>query len=170
MTPPEVRLPPWLVAAVGASVALGVALGASGDAPLGQRVSSAVFHGGAFGYLSVSVVDFVEHLALERAAGGGWLSSRVIPLGESLNHLATVAVIVATLTLGRPLSATLDARDVFVLLAPALVMALGWRDEVVYHRRRCAHREDIMHTIAHLGLATMLSGFYATRLVPWATL
>jgi hypothetical protein len=88
--------------------------------------------------------------------------------GGTANHLATISVLIATLLLARPLPRErLAPRDWFVLFAPGLFLALGWRDELVYHRRRAVHREDMMHTVAHLAAGAMLAGFYATRTIPW---
>jgi hypothetical protein len=59
----------------------------------------------------------------------------------------------------------LEPRDWLCLVAPGIFLVLGWYDEVVYHRRRCEHREDIMHTISHLAGGVMLTALYAMRLL-----
>ncbi|MCA1662998.1 MAG: hypothetical protein LC659_01740, partial [Myxococcales bacterium] len=127
----------------------------------------AIFFASAFAYLVLSLLDFWEHFRLEKAATGRFWSMTVLPLGETLNHMATGLVVIAIFVLARPLPATLAARDWLVLLAPALFLALGWRDEIVYHRRRCAHREDIMHTVAHLAAGVMICTYLSSRLFPW---
>ena len=63
------------------------------------------------------------------------------------------------LALSRPLPSVLEPRDWFVLASPLVFLALGWRDEFVYHRRRSVHREDLMHTVAHLAAGAMLSAW-----------
>ena len=167
---PEAALRPSLplVAAVAVALAAGGAGGAAlsvGPAP--YRLLRAIFFASAFAYLVLSLLDFWEHFRLERAATGRWWSMTVLPPGETLNHTATGAVIVAMFVLARPLPALPAPRDWFVLTAPALFLALGWRDEVLYHRRRCAHREDIMHTVAHLAAGVMMCTYLSTRLFAW---
>jgi hypothetical protein len=161
-------VPGWLWAAVLVSIALGVTLGLQDAArPAGQRLARAVFLGGGLAYLAVSIVDFWEHYRLEKVVSGRYFGWTAVPLGESLNHAATTIVLVSMLVLGRPLRLPLEPRDWWVLMAPAVFLLLGWRDELVFHRRRAQHREDIMHTLAHLAAAVMLAGFAASRLVDW---
>jgi hypothetical protein len=153
---------------VGVSIVAGAWLGfQDASRPDGQRLARAVFLGGGLAYLAVSTVDFWEHWRLEKLVSGRWLGWSVVPLGESLNHTATTIVLVSMLVLGRPLRLPLEARDWWVLAAPAVFLFLGWRDELVFHRRRAQHREDIMHTLAHLAAGVMLAGFGASRLVDW---
>ena len=148
----------------------GLALGAATGAGLPERLVRATFFASALGYLSVSVVDFAEHFRLEKEATGSWFSFVAIPVGESLNHAATTIVLVLLLALARPLRPPpLPVRDWLVLAAPLAFFALGWRDELVYHRRRAAHREDIMHTVAHLAGGVMIASLLAMRLVDWPT-
>src|SRR4029077_15026422 len=98
------------------------------------RLARAVFIGAAYGYLTVSLVDFAEHYRLEHALTGRWTTFRAVPLGESINHAATIAVIVGMLALARPVPAVPTWGDWLWLAAPLVYMALGWRDELVYHR------------------------------------
>lgn len=161
----ELRVPPLVAAAVGLATLGGAILGAMGGGTVAARLADAVFFASAFAYLSTSLVDFAEHLRLDLEASGRIFSFAAISLGESVNHAATTALIVAMLVLVGPVAEPLDARGVFTLAAPALFLGLGWRDELVYHRRRCAHREDIMHTVAHLAGTAMLAGLYASRLM-----
>ena len=79
------------------------------------RLLRAIFFASAFGYLVLSLLDFWEHFPLERAATGRWWSMTVLPLGETLNHTATAAVIVALFALARPLPSPLAPRDWVVL-------------------------------------------------------
>jgi hypothetical protein len=68
------------------------------------------------------------------------------------------------LALVRPLDRKrLRARDWFTISAPGIFLALGWRDELKFHRRRSAHREDLMHTVAHLAAGVMLASLYLWR-------
>jgi hypothetical protein len=164
----QLRPSALVTASVALALVAGVALGALASAgPLPYRVLRAIFFAAAFAYAVLSSLDFWEHFRLEKAATGRFWSMSVLPAGETLNHAATGAVIVAMFVLARPLGSTLAVRDWFVLVTPALFLALGWRDEVVYHRRRCAHREDIMHTVAHLAAGVMMCAYLSTRLHAW---
>ncbi|MEO6420000.1 MAG: hypothetical protein ABIP39_11360, partial [Polyangiaceae bacterium] len=150
---------PWsLGAALTTMVAGGATAGALAERhhALGEQVAHAIFLSSALGYATVSAVDFYEHFRLEKARTGRWLGAQVVPLGETINHALTLVVVLSLLLLARPLRAPIEARDLFVILAPALFLALGWRDEIVYHRRRANHREDILHTVAHLAVGVML--------------
>ena len=167
---PDATLRPsaLVVAAIGVALVAGVALGAlASTGPLPYRALRAIFFAAAFAYAVLSSLDFWEHFRLERAATGRWWSMTVLPPGETINHAATGAVIIALFVLARPLPRELAARDWFVLVSPALFLLLGWRDEIVYHRRRCAHREDIMHTVAHLAAGVMMCTYLSTRLFAW---
>jgi len=167
--PPAVRVPPLVGAIVGGAVAAGPLVGAtSRGAPPALRIVRSVFWSAALGYLTTSLVDFAEHFRLEKEATGHYLRSRVVPVGETLNHAATVGTVVSALALARPVrSRRLRARDWWLLAAPAVFLALGWRDEFVYHRRRSTHREDMMHTIPHLAAGVMWTTLYAMRLRKW---
>jgi hypothetical protein len=164
----SLRPPPLVVAAWALALAGGAVLGAvaSAGSPA-YRALRGIFLASAFAYLVLSLFDFWEHFRLEKVATGRWWSMTVLPLGETLNHAATGAVVILLFVLARPLPPILAPRDWFVLFAPALFLALGWRDELVYHRKRCAHREDIMHTVAHLSAGVMMCTYLSTRLVSW---
>ena len=157
--PATLEIPRWAGAAIAGAVASGLVLGALREPSAPRALAHAAFLGAAFGYLATSLIDFAEHFRLEKLSTGRLMTFAVIPLGESLNHVATVATILFILAFSRPLPAALEARDWLVLAAPLLFLALGWRDELVYHRRRAAHREDIMHTVAHLAAGAMLSSW-----------
>lgn len=163
-SPPRgLALPRWLAAAVAGAVAVGpIVAVAMRRAPWQRRLVRMTFFSAAFGYLATSLVDFAEHFRLEKRATGRWLSATVVPPGETLNHAATVATVVGALARAQPL-ATSRAQQAWSLLAPALFLALGWRDEFVYHRRRSTHREDMMHTIPHLAAGVMWTALYAMR-------
>ncbi len=124
----------------------------------------AIFFAAAFAYLAVSSVDFWEHLRLEKVLTGRWLAFSAVPIAETVNHALTTSVLVLTFLLARPFPEVLAPRDWYVVAAPVLYLALGWVDELVYHRRRAVHREDLMHTVSHLAGGAMLTAFYAMRL------
>lgn len=167
--PPGLRIPPLWGTLVGAALAVGPIVGASSRrAPRPVRVVRSIFWSAALGYLVTSLADFAEHFRLEKAATGRYLASTVIPPGETLNHAATIATVVTTLALARPVRRRrLRARDLWLLAAPGLFLALGWRDEFVYHRKRSTHREDMLHTIPHLAAGVMWTTLYAMRLPKW---
>lgn len=129
-----------------------------------HRALNVIFFTSALGYLSVSLIDFREHFVLHHRETGRWLGWSVVTIGESINHVLTTLTIIGILVLARPIPAVMETRDWFVVVAPGLFGFLGWRDEIVYHRKRCDHREDMMHTVAHLGAGVMLTSFYALRL------
>jgi hypothetical protein len=162
------RPPTLIVIGLGVAIPAGVLLGvAVSPGPLAYRAVRGIFFASAFAYLVLSLFDFWEHFRLEKAATGRWWSVSVLPPGETLNHIATAAVVIGLFILARPLPSVMAARDWFVVFAPALFLALGWRDEIVYHRRRCAHREDIIHTVAHLSAGVMICTYLSTRLMVW---
>ncbi len=167
--PPALRVPPLVGALIGAAVTAGPVVGAaSRRTPRPLRVLRAIFWSSALGYLVTSLVDFAEHFRLEKAATGHYLRSAVVPPGETLNHAVTIATVVASLALARPVRRRrLGARDLWLLAAPGLFLALGWRDELVYHRKRSTHREDMMHTVPHLAAGVMWTTLYAMRLPAW---
>src|SRR5436305_3958648 len=127
--PPELRLPWALVALVAVAVAGGAIRGAMLSAGVpAYRVLRAIFFASPLASLVLSLLDFWEHFRLERAATGRWWSMTVLPVGETLNHAATGLVIIAIFVLARPLPPLLAPRDWLVLCAPAIFLALGWRD------------------------------------------
>jgi hypothetical protein len=69
--------------------------------------------------------------------------------------------------MARPLPAPPAARDLFVLAAPLVFLALGWWDEVAYHRRRAAHREEVLHALSHLAGGALLAFLLVARLTAW---
>jgi len=164
--PPELRIPAWFALLVAGGMLAGVAVGLlTGEGTTAWRLSRCIFLAAGYGYLAISLVDFAEHFRLEREVSGRWMSWQAIPIGESLNHLATVGTIVLVLVLGRRPPAEPELRDWLVIGAPAIFLLLGWRDEIVYHRRRAVHREDILHTTAHLAAGVMFAGFLSSTLL-----
>lgn len=163
--PAGLRIPPWLAALVVAAACAGVAQSFLTEEGAVVRVFHSSFLGAAYAYLAVSLVDFVEHFRIEKRVTGRYTTFRAIPLGESLNHAATITVILAMMVIARPFPEAPGVRDWLWPAAPALYLVLGWRDELVYHRRRSRHREDIMHTVAHIAAGVMMGGFIALQLV-----
>src|SRR5207248_2880733 len=104
---------------------------------------------------------------LEKEVTGRSGGNTVVPVGETINHVLTMANVGSLLALARPLRWVPGKRDLYVLTLPALHLFLGWRDELVYHRRRCLHREDIIHTVAHVAGMAMMGSFFAMRVVDW---
>ena len=164
--PTGLRVPPWLSAAIAGAVGVGPIAGlASRRAPGRLKLVRSIFFSSAFGYLVTSLADFLEHFRMEKEVTGRYLGATVVPPGETLNHAATIATVLSALALVRPLPRTLRARDVWSLAAPGVFLALGWRDEFVYHRKRSTHREDMMHTIPHLAAGIMWAALYTMRLL-----
>ena len=168
-TPADVRIPWWVSASCLGAAAAGAAQGllASAGTPV-ERYLRCVYTACALLYLALSAIDFVEHFRLEKEATGRYLAMTAVPFGETVNHALTLSTIIAAIVLARPLPAVLEPRDVVVLGAPIAFLALGLRDELVYHRKRAKHREDIMHTTAHLTAGIMWATLYALRLGTWA--
>jgi hypothetical protein len=168
--PEELRIPRWLTAVLVSAMAAGVAFGvATTTAPPALKMIRAIFFAAAMAYLTISIVDFWEHWRLEREAGGGLVTWRAMRFGETVNHAFTTVAVVGFLVLARPPPPVLEWRDWVALSLPAAFLLLGWRDELIYHRRRCAHREDIMHTVAHLAAGLMICSFALSKMVGWST-
>ncbi|MDE0887389.1 MAG: hypothetical protein OSB70_17845 [Myxococcota bacterium] len=98
-------------------------------------------------YIFVVALDFNEHVRLEKFVTGRWLGWKVVPLGESALHFGIVGCLVVALSMSFHFTA-LDR--IGVLIATIGFFGLGWCDELIYHRRRALHREDILHTVSHL--------------------
>ena len=126
-TPPGLRVPPLVGTIIGAAVAAGPIIGAtSRRAPPALRAVRSVFWSAALGYLTTSLVDFVEHFRLEKQATGHYLRSAVVPVGETLNHAATIGTVVSALALARPVRARrLRARLVVIGRAGAVSRSAG---------------------------------------------
>ena len=119
------------------------------------------------GYVAVSLLDLWEHFRLERYVTGRWLTNTVVPRGETVVHGLIVATLVLVITLARPFPERLEWRDWIVLTGPVAFLALGWLDELAYHRRRALHREDMLHTVSHLAAGAVLVSLFASRVVEW---
>lgn len=130
-----------------------------------KRLLRGSFFASAFGYLTVSVLDFWEHARLEKKASGRYIAAKAVPIGETINHALTVGTLLTTLVLARPLPLRPQLRDWLSIAALPVYVALGWRDELLFHRKRSKHREDMMHTVAHLAAAGMLGAHYGLRAI-----
>jgi hypothetical protein len=151
------------VALVG-GFSLGLALPA--DHPL-QRLARAAAYASGAAYFVISYVDFREHFLLEKAVTGRWWSARALPLGETLNHAGSGITLLSLLLLARPVVDAPTARDLVVFGLAPLFLVLGLRDEFVFHRRRSSHREDLMHTTAHLAGGAFIASWLVLRVVDW---
>jgi hypothetical protein len=163
--PAEMRLHPRWSALIGGSTLGGIVLGAltHRKRSRGHRIARTVFFGSAFGYLTTALLDFWEHQRMEKAVTGHYGRWVVVPPGETANHLLQIANVVGMLAWAQPRRRPRRWSDVWQLVAPGLFLALGWRDEMVYHRRRATRREDIMHTTSHLASGVMLTALYTMR-------
>lgn len=166
--PPALRVPRPLVVALAVGVALAAALGASLDAHVMlERFVRAAFFGSAAAFVIVVVVDFAEHFRLERELTGHALRWQVVPPGETVLHFAIGGTLASLFMLARPIDGDPGARDWLAVAAPLVFVALGWSDELYYHRRRAMQREHILHTVSHLAAAATLVSFAALRFTDW---
>ncbi|GAB5547026.1 MAG: hypothetical protein SangKO_067860 [Sandaracinaceae bacterium] len=166
--PEELRIPPRFVLGVLAACAAGIVVGIVWtDGPAVRRAVGATFYASLYAWIAVAVIDGREHLRLEKHVTGSYFSCVVVPVGESVLHGALALTVAGLVFLARPLPEVIELRDWFVLLAPVLFLALGWSDELIYHRRRALHREDILHTVSHLASGTMLVALFGLRVVHW---
>lgn len=169
--PPELKIPAAFVVGVTAAALGGAGLGvvrASGP-PL-ERMAEAIFQGSLTVYVGIAAFDVWEHLRLEKHVTGSYLSSTVVPWPETAIHGAIGATLAGFIQLARPIERKLERRDAFVLLTPHIFLALGWLDELAFHRRRALHREDILHTVSHLSAAALMASLFAARVINWRRL
>lgn len=113
------------------------------------------------------LLETAEHLRLERRATGHYLRWTVVPPSESFTHSAIVANNAMAHLLARPIRRRLGARDRWLLVAPATFLALGWFDELAYHRRRAPYSEEIIHAVEHLAEGMIWTTIHADKLVDW---
>ncbi len=131
----DVKIPWWLWAIGAVAIAAGIAVGVLTGSGVVMQAVRATFFASAFAYFTTSMVDFREHFVFEKQLTASYFSMRAIPIGETINHTLTALVIVGIFVLARPIGRTVEPRDWFVLVAPAIFLALGWRDELAYHRK-----------------------------------
>ena len=166
--PPSVRVPGWLGVLFGAAAATGPVVGLlDRRAPLARRVVRSTLVGSTAVYAVSALLDLVEHLRLEKGATGRLLSCEIVPRTETAVHAALIATNLSVLGLVRPLRRPMGLREGWILLAPVVFLALGWADELVYHRKRAPRRENVIHAVEHLAEGVMWTALYATRLVSW---
>jgi hypothetical protein len=159
------RLPRWLKVMLAGAGALGPVAGLLGRrAPASTRALRALLWSSGMLYLLTAGLDLAEHFRLEKEATGHWLRWTAIPPAESAVHAAIVATNVSALALARPLRRNPGPVDVWLLSAPVVFLALGWTDELAFHRRRAPHREDVIHATEHLAEGVMWTALYALRL------
>jgi hypothetical protein len=133
-----------------------------------ERGANALMAGSAATWAATFALDAAEHLRLEKEQTGTHFAMHAITPGETLSHVVTLGTLAATMALARPLPRErMELRDWIAILGPGVVMALGVREEIQFHRRRAKHREEMIHAISHLGLAGMLVGVFAARVIPW---
>ena len=168
--PPHLKIPRWLTVAIAVAILWGIGGGTwlGAEMPPPQRLAFGINLAATYSFLAISLADFIEHFRLEHALTGKYLSWKAVPLGESINHLATVSTVITVMVVARPFPAILEWRDWLVLAAPAIYLALGWRDEVVFHRRRAERPEDLLHATAHLASAVMWVTLLLYRVVDWS--
>lgn len=107
---------------------------------------------------------FAGEVAIHRARDG---SERPGPFGDSavardsgrrcVGRGAALTALRGRQPARRRVSDAVDQLDVF--------LALGWCDEIVFHRRRTMHRENLIHTTQHLAEGIMWTTLDATRVL-----
>ncbi len=132
-----------------------------------QRLAEAGLGFSALVYAGAVLADLAEHFRLERRTSGRWFGWRAVTPGETAVHLAIGSLLFGLFWLARPLPAAPVLRDVFVVAAPLGILALGWLDELGFHRRRVEHREHLMHTTSHLALGSCVVFLLWARVYPW---
>lgn len=163
---PALRIPRWLALAIGGALALGPVLaGARRGEPGRVRALRAILISSAAAYAVNFVLDSAEHFRLEKAATGHYLRWIAVPLGESALHLAVLVDLLTAMATARRPRRRMRGREVGMLLAPALFLAVGWLDELAYHRRRVPLREELIHATEHIAEGTMWTTLYALRVL-----
>lgn len=168
--PAELRVPLWFGFSLAAVTVAGAVMGwVSGNGAVGspERFTNGAFFSSLYAFVAVSLLDIWEHFRLEKHVSGRYCHWTVIPTGESIIHMLIGAVLVVIIALARPMQTPLEERDWLVLIGPLLFLSLGWCDELIYHRRRALHREDILHTLSHLAAGAMLVSLFAARVISW---
>ncbi len=169
--PRSLRIPLVLAAVLAVAIPIAFIAGFAQESFLPLRgLVRGLFLAAVAAFVIVSATDLLEHMRLERELTGRFLAWKVVPLGESLLHAGVAATLVAMFALARPVETGGSMRDVYVVLAPLLFLAIGWTDELVYHRRRAQQREHVLHALGHLAAAAMLVTFVMLRFIEWSAL
>jgi hypothetical protein len=164
--PRSTHIPAWTwLAIAGAAAAgpLGAWMTRGARAPFG--ILRGTLFGSTLAWLTTVTLDLAEHFRLEKEATGSYLRCSAVPVSESVVHAGIVLTNLSALLLARPARRVRSLADAWLLVAPGVFLALGWMDELVYHRRRAPHREDIIHTTEHLAEGIMWTALYASRRV-----
>lgn len=164
--PRSTHIPAWTwLAIAGAAAAgpLGATMTRGSHAPI--RVLRGTLFGSTLAYLTTVALDVAEHFRLEKEVTGSYLRCSAVPLSESLVHAGIALTNLSALLFARPVRRVRSLADRWLLVAPGVFLALGWTDELVYHRRRAPHREDIIHATEHLAEGIMWTALYASRRV-----
>lgn len=163
---PSLRIPRWLALAFGAAVALGpiAAMGARRKSPP-VRVLRAILATSSATYAITMAIDAAEHFRLEKEATGHYLRWVAVPPSESTLHAGILGSLVTAMASARRPPRRPRARDHVMLFAPAAFLAIGWLDEIVFHRRRVLMREEIIHAVQHLSEGIMWTALYALRIL-----
>lgn len=166
--PSSARIPRSLALLFASTVASGPLAAIAGrKVPLPARILRGILVSAASAWALLTAVDHAEHLRLEKKATGRYLRWSVVPPGESALHLGLLATNTSALLLARPIRRPMGPADLWLLAAPAVFLALGWSDELIFHRKRAPHREHMIHTTEHLAEGVMWAALYAKRLVRW---
>jgi hypothetical protein len=160
----DVAIPGWLGGSLAALVGLAAGIGLLSRKSWPERLSRASFFASGLAYLGVTLVDIAEHLRLEKEATGSYFSAVAVPRAESYTHLAFFTAQGLCLKMAQLQGRSLRAPKTLRFAAPLLLLGSGWIDELIFHRRRTQHREDIIHTAAHVANAAMLASFTALQL------
>ncbi len=161
---PALRIPRWLGLLLGGAVALGPLVASAGRAASpAVRALRGILATSAAGYVICTGLDTAEHFRLEKELTGRHLRWKAVPLDESLLHAGIILDVLAVVATARRPRRMVRRRDRLTLLAPAAFLAIGWLDEVVYHRRRVPIREEMIHATQHVSEGMMWTALYALR-------
>lgn len=156
------QIPRWLAALFAGAAAAGLATGWRARDALPWRILRGAHVASTLAYLVLGTMDLAEHLRLERDATGHALRWAVVPASESVLHAGVIASNLSLL-FARPFRRRTHLLDVWFGIAPAVFLALGCADELLFHRKRVPHREAVIHGAQHLVEGILWATTYATR-------